>query len=148
LARFSIVAAVLGVCVLVVAGWLALRGGDESPQPTATRSAASTTTGPAPKRSTSGGEAGGGPVWPYAKLIDRLEGRRLVVGGRTVRLDRGLLTCSGTGRAVVRGGTRHWRRFICTQTTFANGVDRDVSFDVAVGSGDRLVTSSARWGPD
>jgi hypothetical protein len=146
--RISIVAAFLGICILATVGWLTLGGGGESPRPVASRSAASVPSGSAPAPTAKRDQARSGPAWPYAKLITHLEGKRLVVGRRTVRLDRGLLICSGRGAVAVRGGTRRWRRFICTQTTFANGVDRDISFDVAVTSSDRLVTRAERYGPN
>lgn len=50
----------------------------------------------------------------------------------TVRLDSALLECNGEGAPRQTGSARGWSRYTCTQTVFQNGVDRDVTFDVAI----------------
>jgi hypothetical protein len=64
-----------------------------------------------------------------------------------VRLDSALLECNGVGTPVRAGSTPRWDRFICTQTLFQGGVDRDVTFDVVPVGGTRLQIVDPRYGP-
>jgi hypothetical protein len=148
MARPVIVALVGGVCVVGATLALALGGGRESrrgttPQSASSTSPRSTSEVPARPRSDTTGEG-----WPYDKLIRELHGVKVAVGRRTVRVDRGLLTCSGNGPPVLRGGARRWKRFTCTQTSFPGAAVGDLSFDVAVASRDRVRITSERYGPE
>jgi hypothetical protein len=63
-----------------------------------------------------------GVAWTYDALMRRLHGRRLPVGGRTVRIDRATLACGGVGRPARRvDGEPAWTRFRCVQPTFPPG---------------------------
>jgi hypothetical protein len=65
-----------------------------------------------------------------------------------VRLDSALLECNGVGTPAVRAGsTPRWDHFICTQTLFQGGVDRDVTFDVVPVGSTRLQIVDPRYGP-
>jgi hypothetical protein len=58
----------------------------------------------------------------HAALIRRLDGRRLRVGKRVVRVDRATVTCGGVGRPAGRSdGEPAWSRFRCLQPTFPAG---------------------------
>jgi hypothetical protein len=60
--------------------------------------------------------------WTRGRLLRRLEGRRIRIGDRRVRLRGDTLACGGVGRAESgRGGARAWRRFRCVQPTFPPG---------------------------
>jgi hypothetical protein len=66
--------------------------------------------------------AGAGVAWTHDALMRRLQGRRLRVGGRTVRIDPATLTCGGVGRPAGRvHGDPVWSRFRCVQPTFPPG---------------------------
>jgi hypothetical protein len=55
-------------------------------------------------------------------VLRRLDGRRIRVADRTVRIDRATLTCGGVGRPQSRvGGEPAWTRFRCVQPTFPPG---------------------------
>jgi hypothetical protein len=58
------------------------------------------------------------------------------------------MECNGQGPAVQRGATRGWRRYICTQTLFQGGVDRDITFDVVILSDTQLRILSPRYGSE
>jgi hypothetical protein len=81
-------------------------------------------------------------------LVARLAGRTLVLPGGPVRLDGTLLECVGTGAPRTVGSTRRWSRYTCTQTLFRGGVDRDVTFDVAILNVTQLRISSQRYGAE
>jgi hypothetical protein len=84
--------------------------------------------------------------WPLMKVMRAVDGARVRVGARVVRIDAESTLCSGEGRAVRRRGVRMWSRFSCTFTTFTSkGVDRDLDFDVYVTGRNRYVIRDAHW---
>jgi hypothetical protein len=84
--------------------------------------------------------------WSIGKVLRRLDGDKIHVGTRSVRLDSETTLCAGIGPSVRRRGVRMWRRFACTYTTFTNGgVDRDIDFGVQVRSATRYVVTDAHW---
>jgi hypothetical protein len=86
--------------------------------------------------------------WPYNKLVGKLAGRTLTLPHGPVRLDRTLLECAGEGAPRKSGTTRRWSHYTCTQTLFRGGVDRDVTFDVAILNATQLRISSQRYGAE
>ena len=61
-------------------------------------------------------------AWTHAELLRRLEGRRVRVRERTVRIDGGTVACGGVGRPARRKqGEPAWTRFRCVQPTFPPG---------------------------
>jgi hypothetical protein len=80
--------------------------------------------------------------------VARLAGRTLALPKGPVRLNGALLECAGDGAPRQTGSTRRWSRYTCTQTLFRGGVDRDVTFDVAILNSKQLRISSQRYGPD
>jgi hypothetical protein len=86
------------------------------------------------------------PYWSIRKVLHRIDGKRIRVGTRTVRIDSDTALCSGRGPSIVREGLRRWRRFDCTYTTFTRaGVDRDVEFRVRVLGRLRYAIYDAHW---
>jgi hypothetical protein len=86
------------------------------------------------------------PYWSIRKLLHRIDGARIHVGTRTVRVDKDTALCAGVGRSIRRNGFRMWRRFICTYTTFTRGgVGRDLEFRVRVLGVRRYAISEAHW---
>lgn len=81
-------------------------------------------------------------------VVGRLDGRRIAVEGRVVRLDRTTLVCGGVGRPA---GRRHaapaWTRFRCVQPTFPPGAvaGPDAILFVEPRAGRRLVLTGARF---
>ena len=61
-------------------------------------------------------------AWTHAAVLRRIDGRRIRVADRTVRIDRGTVACGGVGRpAARRRGEPAWTRFRCVQPTFPPG---------------------------
>jgi hypothetical protein len=88
------------------------------------------------------------PRWSLGELMRALDGRPVVVGGRTVRVQTESTLCGGEGSSVRVNGVRRWSRFACTFTTFGpSGIERDVDFRVAVVDRRRLRITSAAWVP-
>jgi hypothetical protein len=86
------------------------------------------------------------PYWSMRKVLHRIDGKRIRVGTRTIRIDSDTTLCSGRGPSIVREGFRRWRRFDCTYTTFTKGgVDRDVEFHVRVLGRLRYAINDAHW---
>ena len=84
--------------------------------------------------------------WSIGKVLRRLDGARIHVGMRTVRVVSETTLCAGQGPSIRRRGVRMWRRFACTYTTFTKGgVDRDIDFLVQVRSAIRYVVTDAHW---
>jgi hypothetical protein len=84
--------------------------------------------------------------WSITKLLRRVDGARVAVGSRTVRIDSETTLCAGRGTSIRRKGVRLWTRFVCTYTTFTkSGVDRDLDFRVIVRSARRYVIKDAHW---
>ena len=79
------------------------------------------------------GAAATSSFWSLAKAMRHLDGMRLRVGERVVRLERDTLLCSGIGRPFVsRAGVRRWHRFDCTYATFIAGRSYDCEFQAIV----------------
>lgn len=90
--------------------------------------------------------SGTASYWSVAKLLRRLDGARIHVGARTVRVHRETTLCAGRGTSIRRDGMRRWRRFMCTYTTFTSaGLDRDLDFRVVVRSRTRYSVYDAHW---
>jgi hypothetical protein len=88
----------------------------------------------------------GVPYWSVTKVLHRIDGARIHVGTRTLRIDGYTTLCAGRGPSIRREGVRRWRRFICTYTTFTkSGVDRDVDFRVRVLGTTRFAIYDAHW---
>jgi hypothetical protein len=84
--------------------------------------------------------------WSTAKVLRRLDGAKLSVGARVVRVRSATTLCAGQGTSIRRHGIRLWRRFVCTYTTFTKaGVDRDVDFRVRTITATRYAVSDAHW---
>jgi hypothetical protein len=87
-----------------------------------------------------------GGYWPVAKVMRALDGERIRVGSKRVRVDSATSLCSGERRAMRRGGVRTWTHFRCTFATFtASGPGRDAEFRVHVLGPRRIGISGARW---
>jgi hypothetical protein len=87
--------------------------------------------------------------WSVTKVLHRIDGARVHLGSRTVRIDKDTALCAGRGRSVVVKRIRRWQRFVCTYTTFTkSGVDRDVEFRVRVLGKLRYRISDAHWVTD
>jgi hypothetical protein len=87
-----------------------------------------------------------GWYWPVAKVMRAIDGARVRVGGRVIRVDSETTLCSGMGRRIRRHGVRMWSRFECTYTTFtSNGADRDLEFEVRVSGRTRYAIRDAHW---
>ena len=88
----------------------------------------------------------GGTPWPNVKAMRAIDGVRVGVGSRVVRIDNETSLCSGEGRAVTRRGVRMWTHFRCTFTTFtAAGPGRDIEFRLHALDARRFRISDARW---
>jgi hypothetical protein len=86
------------------------------------------------------------PYWSLAKVLRRIDGARIHVGSRTVRIVSASTLCAGRGPSIRRHGVRRWRRFICTYTTFTkSGIDRDLDFRVRVLGVKRYTIYDAHW---
>jgi hypothetical protein len=71
--------------------------------------------------------------WSVAHVMRAIDGVRIRVGTRVVRIDKDTTLCSGEGRKILRHGVRAWSRFVCTFTTFTKtGLDRDLEVRVYV----------------
>lgn len=125
-------------------------GGDRAKRSTATAPRAPLpppVATPPPTTTNNSGRASAGSSWSYAKLVASLSGRTLALPGGRVRLDGSLLVCNGRGASVAGGSARRWGRYTCTQTLFQGGVDRDVTFDVAILTAAQLKITAPRYGP-
>ena len=87
-----------------------------------------------------------GGWWPVAKVMRALDGERIRVGSKRVRVDSATSLCSGERRVKRRGGVGTWTHFRCTFSTFtASGPGRDAEFRVHVLGPRRIGISAARW---
>jgi hypothetical protein len=59
--------------------------------------------------------------WPLQKVMQRIDGKRIQIDGRVVRIDSETTLCSGLGRAVRQRGIRAWKHFDCTYSVFVAG---------------------------
>jgi hypothetical protein len=86
----------------------------------------------------------GVPYWPYAKVLRRIDGARIRVGGAVQQVDAALVTCLGVGPSVKRDGIRRWRHFDCLEAQFAP--KRDISFRVHTLGPQAFVITNAHYG--
>jgi hypothetical protein len=82
--------------------------------------------------------------WTVAKTMRRVDGARVQVGSRTVRIHIGTTLCSGEGRRIRRAGRLYRKHFLCTYTT-NGGLGRDVEFRVHVRGKLRFLITDAHW---
>jgi hypothetical protein len=88
--------------------------------------------------------AAGTWYWPMAKVMRVLDGTRVHVGTKTVRIQSETTLCSGEGRSVRRNGVRGWSRFACNYTTFTR---RGSGVPGARAGRRRFRIVDARWVP-
>jgi hypothetical protein len=93
-------------------GSVARRGSPTQHRSGGSQAGATATAAPAPR-----------VAWTHDKLLRQIAGRRLVVGGRTVRIDADTVVCGGVGQPTAQSrGRPAWSRFNCLQPTFPPGV--------------------------
>ena len=84
--------------------------------------------------------------WSVAKVMRSIDGARIDVGTRVVRVESDTALCSGSGGSRRVRGVRVWRVFFCTYTTFTKrGIGPDLEFSVRPVSARRFVITGARW---
>jgi hypothetical protein len=83
--------------------------------------------------------------WSLGQTMRRLDGMRIRIGGRPVRLDAPTLLCSGVGRSFRQNGVRRWHRFHCTYVAFVHGETYDCDFRVLVVDRRHLSVRDPRW---
>ncbi len=85
--------------------------------------------------------------WSRAQMVERLDGARITVKGRKIRLDASTFTCGGMGRGWVKAGVRRWKHFRCVQPLFPPGrlAAPDALFRVHPLGRRRFVVSHARF---
>jgi hypothetical protein len=84
--------------------------------------------------------------WPLQKVMQRIDGARIHIGGRVVRIDSETTLCSGLGRAVPQRGIRAWKHFDCTYSVFVAGRGiYDCEFRVHVLGLRKFLITNARW---
>jgi hypothetical protein len=76
--------------------------------------------------------------------MDQVDGARISLGRRVIRVDSTTMLCSGVGKKVVRAGVPRWNSFDCTFTTFEEGIDHDVEFRLSLLGPKRYAISGAR----
>lgn len=92
------------------------------------------------------GAATRGSYWSVGKVLRKLDGARIHVGARSVRIRSETTLCAGEGVAIRRHGLRMWKRFSCTYTTFTNGgADRDIDFRLRVRDARHYTLYDAHW---
>jgi hypothetical protein len=86
------------------------------------------------------------PGWSVARVMQAIDGKRVPVAGRRVRIETDSTLCGGEGASARERGVRRWSRFDCTFTTFgARGIERDLEFRVRVVDARRLSITGVRW---
>jgi hypothetical protein len=91
--------------------------------------------------------ASGHPVpfyWPLGKTLRMIDGKRIHVADRVVRINEATTLCAGVGARKRKVGKLRWKHFDCTYTT-GGGLGRDVEFRVHVLGKVRFRISDARW---
>ena len=84
--------------------------------------------------------------WPLAKAMRMIDGTRVRVAGRVVRIRSETTLCAGEGASIRRSGVRRWSVFACTFTTFTRqGLDRDLDFRIRVTGVRRFTIVDAHW---
>jgi hypothetical protein len=82
--------------------------------------------------------------WTLTKTMRRIDGARIHVGSRRIRVDRDTTLCSAEGRRIRRRGNVYSKHFLCTYTT-NGGLGRDVQFRVHVLGRTRFVITDGQW---
>jgi hypothetical protein len=77
--------------------------------------------------------------------MQRIDGKRIHIGERVVRIDDETMLCSGVGRAVRQRGVRAWKHFDCTYSVFARRGIYDCEFRVHVLGLRKYLITNARW---
>jgi hypothetical protein len=84
--------------------------------------------------------------WTIQKVMQRIDGTRIYVNKRPLRVDSETMLCSGLGRPVRQRGTRTWKHFDCTYSVFAAGRGiYDCDFRVHVLGLRKYLITNARW---
>jgi hypothetical protein len=84
--------------------------------------------------------------WSLQKVMQRLDGTRVRVESRLVRIDSETMLCSGVGGSARVNGTRAWKHFDCTYSVFVLGHGiYDCEFRVHVLGPRRYLVSNAHW---
>jgi hypothetical protein len=84
-------------------------------------------------------------AWPLEKVMRRIDGAGVRLGGRSIQVDSETTLCSGVGAPVNRAGHRRWQTFDCTYTVFRRGIDRDLEFRVSVVGSKEYALERAHW---
>jgi hypothetical protein len=82
--------------------------------------------------------------WPIGKTLRMIDGKRIRVGDRIVRIHSATVLCSGTGPRKRKAGKMRWKHFDCTYTT-GGGLGRDVEFRLHVLGKVRFRVTDVRW---
>jgi hypothetical protein len=82
--------------------------------------------------------------WPLPKTLRMIDGKRIQVGGRAVRIRSDTALCSGVGPRKRKAGKLRWKHFDCTYTT-KGGLGRDVEFRLHVLGKLRFRITDAHW---
>jgi hypothetical protein len=84
--------------------------------------------------------------WSLERAMERIDGKRVHVGPRIVRIDSAAGLCSGVGRAVRQQGIRAWKHFDCTYSVFVAGHGLyDYEFRVHVLGLRKFLITNAHW---
>ena len=86
----------------------------------------------------------GGAYWPFGKVIRTLDGTKIRIGRRTVRIEGAVTACTGQGRARNRRGRPAWNHFRCIRSTLSPR-GRDFAFVVHVHGTRRFTISEAHF---
>jgi hypothetical protein len=88
-----------------------------------------------------------GPAhWPLQKVMQRIDGKRIHIRRRALRIDLETTLCSGLGPAVRQRGMRTWKHFDCTYSAFIAGRGiYDCDFRVHVLAVRDYLITNARW---
>ena len=73
-----------------------------------------------------------------------LDGTKIRIGDRTIRIDGAVTACTGQGRARRRAGSPAWNHFRCIESTLSPR-GRDVAFVVHVHGARRFTVSEAHY---
>jgi hypothetical protein len=88
------------------------------------------------------------PYWSHSRVMSRIDGARLAIGGWSQRVQRESTLCSGDGRPRRWSGVPHWKHFVCTWTVFSarGAIDRDVTFHVHTLTPRRFLITNPHFG--
>ena len=135
----------LGAAAVVAGLTLALRGESGREPETTTAERPADVRPPRTEPAVTTAAESSGPAWPVAKVMRRIDGASVTVGGTRVRIRTATALCSGVGPSRQVGGEARWPAFDCTYTLFARGIDRDLEFRVDVVDRRRYRLGDFRW---